>query len=210
MDFFRVLSRLTLGLTLWFTIADVAYAASATDRLTHLDKTTYSGSLDVQVSVYAAPAKGGSLGAPHRYPATLLFERPDRFRLVLRPGAKDELRVVAEAGVVRWLDLGTGLSGKERAEDVTDPLALALLGTAGEILRFTGAKDIAGSGDSMLDGAILTPRTWDSPIEQGVVWFSRTGIPLSFEFRLRDRSRVVVSILNFEQNAKTGPDDFRP
>lgn len=209
MNITRSLSSLALGLSLSLGAVLSAHAGSATSQLSYLDKTTYSGSLDVYVDLYAAPDKNGKLGAPQRYRANLLFERPDRFRLVLRPGAKDEFRAVAEAGTVRWLDLYTGLSGKEKASDVTDPLALALLGTAGEMLRFAASKDLVLSKGSKISGAAITPKTWGNTMERGLAWFSSDGKPIGFEFQMQDRSKVFVSVLIFKQNVQTSPGDFQ-
>lgn len=209
MNVIRPLSCIALALTLTLGSALSAHAASATTQLQYFDKTTYSGSLDVQVDLYAPPDKNGKVGAPHRYPATLLFARPDRFRLVLRPGAKDEFRAVAEAGVVRWLDLATGFSGKEAADKVADPLALALLGSAGELLRFSASKDLVLSKGSKISGARLTPNTWGSGMEKGLAWFSSDGQPIGFEFVLHDQTRVFVSILGFKQNVPTTSGDFQ-
>ncbi len=205
----RSFCSIVLSLSLSLGSALSAHAASATSQLQYFDKTTYSGSLDVQVDLYAPPDKNGKIGAPQRYPAQLLFARPDRFRLVLRPGAKDEFRAVAEAGVVRWLDLATGFSGKDAADKVTDPLALALLGSAGELLRFSSSKDLVLSKGSKISGARITPNTWGSGVEKGLAWFSSDGQPIGFEFVLADQTRVFVSVLSFKQNVKTSPGDFQ-
>ncbi len=205
----RSLTCIALALSLTLGTAFSVQAQSATSRLYTFDKTTYSGLLDTYVDLYAPPDKNGKVGAPQRYPAQLLFERPDRFRLVLRPGAKDEFRAVAEAGVVRWLDLATGFSGKDAADKVTDPLALALLGTAGELLRFSTPKDLVLSKGSKISGARFTPKTWGSGVTSGLAWFSSDGQPIGFEFVLHDQTRVFVSVLGFKQNVKTSPGDFQ-
>lgn len=209
MNMIRSLFCIALAVTLTLGSALSARAASATSQLYTFDKTTYSGALDVSVDLYAPPDKYGKVGAPQRYPATLLFERPDRFRLVLRPGAKDEFRAVAEAGIVRWLDLATGFSGKDAADKLTDPLALAMLGTAGELLRFTAPKDLVLSKGSKISGARFTPKTWNSGVTSGLAWFSSAGQPIGFEFVLHDQTRVFVSVLSFKQNVKTSPGDFQ-
>lgn len=209
MNIVRSLTSIALGLSLSLGAALSAHAASATAQLKYLDGTTYSGALDVYVDLYAAPDKNGNLGAPQRYRAQLLFERPDRFRLVLRPGEKNEFRAVSEGGIVRWLDLYTGFSGKEEASDVTDPMALALLGTAGELLRFSASKDLVLSKNSKISGAHITPNTWGSGVTSGLAWFSSDGQPIGFEFVLHDQTRVFVSVLGFKQNVKTSPGDFQ-
>ncbi len=186
-----------------------AHAASATAQLQSLDKTTYSGHLDVSVDLYDPPGKDGKYAAPKRYPAQLLFERPDRFRLVLRPGAKDEYRAVAMGGIVQWRDLATGFSGKELASKVTDPLALALLGSAGELLRFTASKDLVLGKNSKIGGARLAPNTWGTGVASGTAWLSLDGKPLGFEFLLGDRTKVLISVLRFKQNVPTKPGDFQ-
>lgn len=205
----RSISCIAIALTLTLGSVLSAHAGSATAQLQYLDKTSYSGYLDVSVDLYAAPKKPGQYEAPKRYPAKLLFERPDRFRMVLRPGAKDEFRAVAEGGIVRWLDLATGISGKDEAGKVTDPLALALLGSAGELLRFSASKDLVMPKDSKISGARLRPNTWSSGVEQGLAWFSSEGKPIGFEFLLTDGTKVFVSVLLFQQNVKTRPEDFQ-
>lgn len=182
---------------------------SASNDLLALDQTTYSGHVDVYIDRYAAPGKDGQLKAPERYPARLLFERPDRFKLVLRPGWKNELRIVGEAGLVRWLDVSTGLSGKEPAEKVTDPLALWLLGTAGELLRLGVATDLPRAGkQSTLYAAQLDPDTYGSGVTRAIAWFSN-GAPVGMELRFQDESRSFISIIRFERNIKTSPGDFQ-
>ncbi|GEM_PF-749877 len=203
------LCSIALALTMTLGATFSAQAASASDLLRYYDKTTYSGALDVYVDLYAAPDKNGKVGAPQRYPAKLLFERPDRFRLVLRPGAKNEFRAVSEAGIVRWLDLATGFSGKEEADKVTDPLALALLGAAGELMRFSAAKDLPVSKGTKLSGARFDPKSYGSGVESGLAWFGSDGQPVGFEFNMTDRSRVFVAVMTFAQNVQTSPDDFK-
>lgn len=185
-----------------------AHAQSATDRLKTLDKTTYSGRIDAVVSLYAPTGKPGIDGKPQRYPAQIVFERPDRYRLVLRPGAKDELRVVAEAGIVRWLDLATGLSGKDTTDAITDPIALALLGSAGELGRHHAMQEQPLPKDSGLTGVRLIP-VGTTRIQSGYAWLSTDGAPTGFDFRMHDGTRVFIAVMRFEQNANTTPDDFR-
>ncbi|MEQ1513910.1 MAG: hypothetical protein ABL934_14675 [Lysobacteraceae bacterium] len=208
MTFIRPLSCLALGLSLTLGAFAPAHAASATQQLQYLDKTTYSGYLDVAVSLYDPPGKDGKYGAAKRYPAQLLFERPGRFRLVLRPGAK-EYRAVADAGIVRWLDLATGLSGKGDAAKIVDPLTLGLLGTAGELLRFSGGKDLPLPSTSKVSAARLAPKTWATSVDSGTAWLSSDGKPIGFEFILADRTKVFVSVLLFKQNVPTKPGDFQ-
>jgi hypothetical protein len=209
MTFISPLSCLALGLSLSLGALAPAHAASATQQLQYLDKTTYSGYLDVAVSLYDPPGKDGKYGAAKRYPAQLLFERPGRFRLVLRPGAKDEYRAVADAGIVRWLDLATGFSSKAEASKIVDPLTLGLLGTAGELLRFSGSKDLPLPSTSKVSAARLAPNTWATSVDSGTTWLSSDGKPIGFEFILADRTKVFVSVLLFKQNVPTKPTDFQ-
>ena len=185
-----------------------AHAQSAAGALSTLDKTTYSGRLDVVVSLYAPTGKPGIDGKPQQYPAQILFERPDRYRLTLRPGEKDAFVAVAEAGIVRWIDYGTGLSGKDATDAVTDPIAVALLGSAGEMTRYYAMKDQALPKESDVVGVRLLPRG-PSQVQSGDVWLSRDGKPTGFDFRLTDGTRVFVAVMAFEQNAKTTPADFQ-
>lgn len=194
---------LSIGVTWW------AHAQSATQQMHAFDQTTYRGRAQVFVDLFPPADKGGKDASPERYPAELLFERPDRFRLTVRPGTKTEFRAVAEAGVLRWLDLGTGFHGKEMVDKVTDPFALALLGTAGELKSFSALEDLPVEKDSPVLGARIRPQTWGGSISDGAAWFSRDGEPLGFEFQLHDGSRVFVSIMQFEQNPQLSAEDFR-
>lgn len=186
-----------------------ASAASATDDLLVLDKRLYSGFLDVSVDRFPAPDKNGKRGAPERTPAQLLFERPDRFRMTLHPGAWNEFRAVGEAGVVRWLDLATGLSGKDATEKAIDPLAAWLLGTVGEMTRFGTAEDLpAASSKSGAYGARLAPDTFGTDVSAAIAWFAN-GTPTGLELRFVDGSSMFVSVLRFERNVKTSAGDFQ-
>lgn len=185
-----------------------AQAQSAADTLATLDKTTYSGRLEAVVSLYAPTGKPGIDGKPQQYPAQIVFERPDRYRLTLRPGEKNAFVAVAEAGIVRWIDYATGFSGKDTIEAVTDPIAVALLGSAGEMTRYYAMKDQALPKESDVVGARLLPRGL-SQVQSGYAWLSRDGKPTGFDFRLTDGTRVFVAVMAFEQNAKTAPGDFQ-
>jgi hypothetical protein len=201
---------LSLCLTLTASIATPLFASgSSSQALITLDKTTYSGYLELQVDRYDPPGKDGKPVIPERDRAQVLFERPDRFRLALRPGEWNEFRATGEAGIVRWLDLATGLSGKREAEDVTDPLALWLLGTAGDLLRFTRAEDLPPGGmKDGLRGVRLNPETYGSTVTQATAWFDKET-PVGMEFRLYDGSSVFVSILRLDRNVQTSPGDFQ-
>jgi outer membrane lipoprotein-sorting protein len=206
----RFLTLIALTLALGLSASLPASAQSAAQRLEYYDKTTYSGRIDAIVELYAPPDKSGKYGQPQRYPAQLLFARPDRFRMTVRPGQKSEYRAVAEAGILRWLYPATGLSGKAQIETLVDPLAIAMLGTAGELLRYGEVKDLPSPGTSKIFGARLLPRGWSSGVESGVVWFSSVdGKPIGFQFRMADGAKVHVSVLGFDQNVKTTPQDFQ-
>ena len=201
---------LSLCLALTASIATPLFASDAASQpLIALDKTTYSGSLELHVDRYDPPGKDGKPVVPERYRAEVLFGRPDRFRLALRPGEWNEFRAAGEAGIVRWRDLATGFSGKKAAEDVTDPLALWLLGTAGELLRFTRADDLPPGGmKDGLRGVQLNPETYGSTVTQATAWFDEET-PVGMEFQLYDGSSVFVSILRFDRNVQTSPGDFQ-
>jgi hypothetical protein len=186
----------------------LAHAASAKQQLDLLDKTTYSGDLQLSVTLHAPPPKGGKAPQPQRYPARLLFERPDRFRLELRPGAGDEYRAVASAGTVRWLDLATGLSGNDKIERLADPLAIALLGAAGDLLRSASATDLPVSAKAKLSGARLQPKTWGSHVRSGYAWFDSANNLVGLEFVLGDDPRVHLAVLQLKRNVQTTPGDF--
>lgn len=187
-----------------------AGAQSASQRLAGYDKTTASSAMDVMVDLYAAPDKNGKYGAPTRYPAQVLFERPGRFRLALRPGEKDEYRAVADAGIVRWLDLSTGLQGKDKIEALLDPLARAVLGAAGMMATAAPAKDLPSIKGAKVFGARLQTRQWGSAIVQGYAWFSSAdGRPTGFEFLLADGRKVFVAVLAYQQNPQIPPDAWK-
>ncbi len=201
---------LALAFVLGPTAVLPASAQSGVQRLQDFDKTTHSGRIEAVVERYAPPDKSGKYGAPQRYPAQLLFERPDRFRMVVRPGQKNEYRAVAENGIVRWLDVATGFSGKAQIGTLVDPLAIALLDSAGELLRFTGARDLPQPKTSKIFGARLDPSGWGSAVETGVVWFSSSdGMPIGFQFRTSDGGKIHIAVLRFDQNVKTTPEDFQ-
>lgn len=205
----RALIAAALAFGLVLAPFTASFAQSATGYLQTLDKTTVSGSLDVLVDLYPAPDKYGKVGQPQRYPAKLLFQRPDRFRMVLYPGQKNEYRAVAEAGIVRWLDLSTGFSGKDKIDALVDPLAVALLGTAGELARFSGAKDLPLAKGSKLLGATLTPKGWGSSVTQALVWLSTDGKPVGYEFRLADGRKLFVAVLTFQHNPQLPPSTWK-
>lgn len=185
-----------------------ARAASASTDLATLDKTLHGGLIEASVDRYPAPDKNGKRGAPERYAAQFLFERPDRFRLRLRPDAWNEFRAVAEAGTVRWRDQATGLSGKDGTDTAIDPLAVWLLGTAGELTRFGSATDLPpGLAKSGVYGARLTPDTYGTGVTGAIVWFAN-GNPTGLDLRFADGTSVFVSILRFEPKVQTSPDDF--
>ena len=185
-----------------------AHAASASADLATLDKTLYSGLVEASVDRYPAPAKSGKRGAPERYPAELLFERPDRLRLRLHPGAWNEFVAVAEAGTVRWHDKATGLSGKDSADTALDPLAVWLLGTAGDIFRFGKAFDLPpGTPKYGVYGARLAPDTYGTGVADAMVWFAN-GNPTGLDVRFTDGASLFVSFLRFDRNVETSPGDF--
>lgn len=200
---------LSLGLALATCLAVPLFAATpAKQALLDIDETTYSGYFELHVDRYDAPDKNGKPAVPDRYRANLLFERPDRFRLVLRPGQWNEFRAAGEAGIVRWQDQATGFSGKRLADEVTDPLALWMLGTAGDLLRFTRAGDLPPGGmKGGLRGVQLDPDTYATTVAQATAWFDK-DTPVGMEFRLHDGSSVFVSILRFDRNVQTSPGDF--
>jgi hypothetical protein len=206
----RSFLRIAFALALAFGAGGLpaAHAASASADLATLDKTLYSGLVEASVDRYPAPAKNGKRGAPERYPAELLFERPDRLRLRLRPGAWNAFVAVAEAGTVRWQDKATGLSGKDSTDAALDPLAVWLLGTAGELFRFGKAFDLPpGAPKSGLYGARLAPDTYGTSVADAIVWFAN-GHPTGLDVRFTDGTSLFVSILRFDRNVKTSPGDF--
>lgn len=185
-----------------------AHAASASADLATLDKTLYSGLVEASVDRYPAPAKSGKRGVPERYPAELLFERPDRLRLRLHPGAWNEFIAVTEAGTVRWQDKATGLSGKDSTDAALDPLAVWLLGTAGDIFRFGKAFDLPpGTAKYGVYGARLAPDTYGTGVADAVVWFAN-GNPTGLDVRFTDGTSLFVSFLRFDRNVETSPGDF--
>jgi hypothetical protein len=204
---FAIALSLTMAATS-ITTSTAQAASSAVDRLVYLDKTTASGTLDVRVELYDPPNSKGQYGTPKTYPAKLLFARPDQFRLTLRPGAKDEFRAVGSAGIVNWIDYATGFSGKDKAENLVDPVAIALLGSVGELMRFAPAKELPVGTKSTMRGARLSPKNYGTSVESAVAWFSNDQ-PIGFEFVLSDKRRVFASVLVFKQNVPTKPGDFQ-
>lgn len=201
---------LALALSLGAAIPAAANAAptGASEQLLLIDKTTGSGALSVIVTTYGpASPKTGKRDAGKRTNATLLFERPDRFRLVLDPGGKNERRIVGDGDVVRWLDLATGLQGKAKASDVTDPTVLALLGTVAELGTYAPPKDIALAKDSPVSGARLVPASFGAQAVSVNAWLHQ-GQPAGFAFGMADGGRTFVAVLAFKANVELKPSDF--
>jgi len=205
----RVALAGTLAVSLAIALAPQAQALSAAQALKTMDATLATGYFDLEVRLYGPPDKNGKPSSEAIYPAQLLFARPDRFRLVLRPGAKDEYRIVAQAGVVQWLDLSTGLSGKDAVEKQVDPLALALLGAAGELTRHADLKDRPSSKQDTFFSADLRSRTWGSAMQTGRVWYDGAGRPVTFEFLPDDGSRMRLVVTRYVANPKTSSKDFQ-
>lgn len=178
-----------------------AGAQSASERLAYYDKTSTSGALNVVVDLYAAPDKTGKYGTPTRYPAQVLFQRPNRFRIALRPGQGNEYRAVADGGIVLWLDMATGAQGKATMAEVVDPLAIALLSAGGELSRQSTSKDLPPTKASKVAGTRLQPRIWGTPIVHGEAWFSTAdGRPAGFEFVFADGRKVFIAVSTYQLN----------
>lgn len=180
---------------------------TATADLIALDKSIATGWLEARVEFYPPPDAKNNAGTPKIVPAQLLFARPNQFRLVLRPGAKDEYRAAASGGVVRWLDMATGIGGQAKYDTLVDPFARAMLGVAGAIARQAPAKEIAVNPNAPLRGTKATTRTYGSSVISSKAWFYNDQ-PVGFEFVLSDNSRVFVSVLTFKPNVATKPGDF--
>lgn len=189
-----------------FVAAPAQAASAAIDRLKTYDGTTGTAFLDVNVQLYAAPVKG-KYGQPQSYRAQLLFARPDRFRLVLHPGLKNEYRAVGSAGTVQWLDLGTGLSGQGKADEYVDAGALDLLRTVGQLSRYAPAQELPMPPNSTLRGAVLHPVSYGSHVLRAVAWF-RNDQPHLFEIHYRDGRKLYAAVSTFQQNVTTKPSDF--
>jgi len=210
--FMRVSWRLRCALVVILLACQCAPALAvvpASGQLVTLDQQLLSGRAVLLVSRYPK-ASGHSTrhGKAKAFAATLLFERPDRFRLVLHPGRKGERRIVGEAGKVRWLDVSSGKSGSAASEKVVDPLALLLLGTAGELPRYAALKDLyLGKPPQPMAAATLHPRAYGTSVVRALAWFGGGGIT-GLDFTLADGSRVFVSVLYFKANVQTRPGDF--
>lgn len=204
-----VLASAVLACALLASMPATVRAQSAIDQLQTLDKTLSSGALELHVDRHAPPGRKGVYDKPERNAAHLLFERPDRFRFTLRPGAKNELVIVAEAGIVRWRDAATGITGKAAADEVTDPLALVLLDTAGELSRLVIGEELVLSKNAGLRGVRLQPGVGGSGVESALAWFGDDGQPVGLAFAMRDGARVFISVLRLRPNVQTRPEDFR-
>lgn len=199
---------LALSLGVATPLAATAATTSASEQLLLIDKTTGSGALSVVVTTYgAASPKTGKRDGGKRVPATLLFERPDRFKLVLDPGGKNERRIVGDGDTARWLDLATGLQGKGAASDVVDPTVLALLGTVAELGTWAPAKDIVLAKGSPVSGARLAPASFGAQAVSVNAWM-HAGQPAGFALELADGGRVFVAVLAFKANVALKPSDF--
>lgn len=199
---------LALSLGAAIPVATNAASTSASEQLRLIDKTTGSGALSAIVTTYgAASPKTGRRDAGQRMNATLVFERPDRFRLVLDPGGKRERRIVGDGEVVHWLDLATGLRGKAAASDVADPTVLALLGTVAELGTYAPSKDIALGKDSPVNGARMLPASFGAQAVSVNAWL-HAGQPAGFALDRADGGRTFVAILEYKANPGLKPSDF--
>lgn len=180
-------------------------AQSATDRLKFFDGSTGTAFLDGNVQLYAAPVNG-KYGAPQSYRAQLLFARPDRFRLVIRPGTK-EYRAVGSAGNVQWRDYATGLSGQGKTAELIDPTAYDLLRTVGELSRYQRVQELPMSPNSPLRGAVLRPISHGSRVLRALAWF-RNDQPHLFEIHFHDGRKLYFAVSVFQQNVSVKPGDF--
>lgn len=183
-------------------------ATSPSALLQSLDKSSYSGQATILLSRYAAPEKGkAGYPTPVVDGAELLFERPDRFRLTLRPGRKDELTFVAQAGIARWHDKATGATGKAPTSDVADSLSLIALGTVGELKRYADLSDLPEAKQSPLRAARLDPRNFGTDVVRATAYYSNDQLS-GCGFDMSDGSRVFVAILQYKANVQTKPGDF--
>ncbi len=199
---------LALSLGAATPLAANAAPTGASEQLLLIDKTTGSGALEVIVTTYgAASPKTGQRDAGKRVNATLLFERPDRFKLVLDPGGKNERRITGDGETVRWFDLATGVQGKAEAGKVTDPTVLALLGTVAELGTYAPSKDIVLGKNSPVSGARLVPASFGAQAVSVNAWL-HAGQPAGFAFGMADGSRVFVAVLAFKANVPLKPSDF--
>lgn len=200
---FALVASLALIAT-WLPLQASA-AVAASDRLKSYDGTTASAFLDGNVQLYAAPVNG-KYGAPQTYRAQLLFARPDRFRLVLRPGTK-EYRVVASAGTVQWRDYATGLSGQGKTVDLIDSAAFDMLRMVGELARYNRVQELSMSPNSPLRGAVLRPVSYRSQVLRAVAWF-RNDQPHLFEIQYHDGRKLYFAVSSFQHNPTVKPGDF--
>ncbi|RDZ27170.1 hypothetical protein [Lysobacter silvisoli] len=183
-------------------------ASSATALLQAMDKTGYSARIVARISQYAPPAKGKVQHTLTSNDAVeLLLERPDRFRMVLRPGAKNELTFVAQGGITRWRDKATGVTGKALTTDAVDALALIALGTAGELQRYASLKEVDPGKNSPLRGVRLDPRVFGSDVQHATAWFGYDK-PVGYGFELSDGRRIYLAIAGYQANVQTKPGDF--
>lgn len=180
---------------------------TATTDLIALDKATTTGWLEARVEFYPPPDAKNNAGTPKIIPAQLLFARPNQFRLVMYPGAKNEYRAAASDGVVSWWNLATGTGGQGKYDTIVDPFTRAMLGVAGAIAHYAPAKELPVNPNTPLRGAKSTIRTYGSSVVSSKTWFYNDK-PVGFEFVLSDNSRVFVSVLTFKQNVATKPGDF--
>ena len=202
-----LLMAMTLSLAAAPFMATAA-PAGAGEQLQQLDKTTWSGALSVVVTTYGpASAKTGQRGAGKRLDATLLFERPDRFKLVLDPGGKAERRIAGDGDTVRWLDLATGVQGKGDVAKFTDPTLLALLGTVAELGQYAPSKDLVLGKESPVVGTRMLPASFGAQAVAVNAWM-HDGQPTGFAIELGDGGRVFVAVLSFKANLDLKPSDF--
>jgi outer membrane lipoprotein-sorting protein len=167
-----------------------------------------SGRASVLVTYYPAPVGKAVPGASWQtFLGSLVFQRPDRLRLVLTDSKGKALGdSAAMAGKFSWNDAATGKSGSGAYAAYVDAAARVLLADKQSLSRDFVVKEMPRTQGAPYV-VRLTPRVFGSNLASATVWTDGKTIS-AMEFQQRDRSRIYFAMTAFEPNAVVKASEF--
>ncbi len=212
MTSFPRLSLITLALPALLLVAGTAPALAAdpdqAQNLVAFAQTLDTGRASLRVTYYTAPTGKTKPGDVWQtFLGTLVFQRPDRLRVILTDVKGNPLSDSATSnGKIAWRDAATGKSGFGAMSDYVEVAARVLLADKDALKRDFVLKELPRRQGSPY-AVKLTPRLFGSNLESATVWTDGKTIS-AMEFLERDRSRIYFAVLSFQPNAAVKPSDF--
>jgi len=193
-------------------LATPAFAADDdSTRLISLDGSLASGYVVFEVTRVEPATQGKATEVTlETFRGHLLVARPGQFKLVLRPGEKNEQRIVGDQGKVRWLDVATGVQGSGLASDYLDVSVVALLDANDALKRLFTLKNagVINAKDKTPVGIVkLDPRAYGTRIVAAKAFMLEDKVA-ALQFVRDDDIRVFIAILRFDANVDIKPGDF--